>query len=147
MHAAEEKILAHAIQEIRQLLSPYLGSENKGPLEVRVAAHLAYALHNEAIALIEGSNFDVEAALKKVVSIDNILNVQDGSRLARLISESSSQPYHKIVSCDTPENENILHLKVVATPYNDPVEFNTAEARAFAKTILDAVERIERKWK
>ena len=85
-NTTEEKILAHALYEIRTLLSSYLGSENSGPIEVRVAAHLAYALHNEAIAVGEGRSFDVNAALAKVAAIDTILNTEDGSKFSRYVS-------------------------------------------------------------
>jgi hypothetical protein len=84
-NTTEQNILAHALYEIRILLSPYLGANNKDPIEVRVAAHLAYALHNEALAVAEGQHFDVEAALAKVKAIDALLNVQDGSRISQLI--------------------------------------------------------------
>ena len=56
-HQSQAKILAQAIYEIRLLLSGYLGSQNKGDTSVREAAHLAYALHNEALAVIEGKDF------------------------------------------------------------------------------------------
>ncbi len=79
----EVKILALALHEIRVLLSPYLGSDNLGPIEVRVAAHLAYALHNEALALAEGRDFDVKEALAKVQAIDALLNVENGSQFSR----------------------------------------------------------------
>lgn len=78
----EVQLIANALSEIRSLLSSYLGSENGAPLEVRLAAHIAYALHNEAVNLIEGKRFDVNSALRKVAAIDNILPGNDGSRLA-----------------------------------------------------------------
>jgi hypothetical protein len=43
MNEAETKLIAKALYEIRVLLSSYIGEENKGPPEVRLAAHLAYA--------------------------------------------------------------------------------------------------------
>jgi len=86
--ATEVKILALALHQIRVLLSAYLGSANGGPIEVRVAAHLAYALHNEALALAEGEGFDVETALAKVQAIDGLLNVDDGSKFSRFVSSS-----------------------------------------------------------
>ncbi|WP_229489157.1 hypothetical protein [Pseudoduganella namucuonensis] len=79
---AEVQLIANAMYEIRLLLSSYIGSENDAQLDVRVAAHLAYALHNEALALVEGKGFDVNAALRKVAAIDNILQVNEGTRLA-----------------------------------------------------------------
>ena len=82
MHDAETRIIAGALHEIRLLLSGCLGSENAAPAEVRFAAHLAYALHDEALAAMAGSGFDIDAALAKVASIDSILPTHDGKRLA-----------------------------------------------------------------
>jgi hypothetical protein len=87
---SEAKAIANALYEIRQLLSPYLGSENDAPMDVRLAAHIAYAFHNEALALAAGDGFDVESALKKVAAIDGILHVDDGSRIAQSLSLKSS---------------------------------------------------------
>lgn len=83
MNDAETKLIASALCEIRLLLGSYLGSENDAPADVRIAAHLAYALHNEASALAAGSGFDVSAALKKVAAIDGIVGGEDGGRLAQ----------------------------------------------------------------
>ncbi len=58
----QAKVLAQAVYEIRVLLSSYLGSE--GDLVVRQAAHLAYALHNQALAVLEGEGFDVAQSIK-----------------------------------------------------------------------------------
>lgn len=85
---SEEKLLAHALYHIRLLLSGFLGSQNQGPLEVRVAAHLAYALHNEALAVIEGKCFDVPNALKNIERIDQILSVEDGKKFANFVSDN-----------------------------------------------------------
>lgn len=79
--SAQAKLLAKALYEIRQLLSYYLGSEVDAPMEVRMAAHLAYALHNEALAITEGGSFDIRVALRKVSAIDNILHVSEAARL------------------------------------------------------------------
>lgn len=76
------QLIANALYEIRLLLSSYVGSRNDAPIDVRIAAHLAYALHNEALALSEGKGFDVASALGKIAAIDNILQVNDGTRLA-----------------------------------------------------------------
>jgi hypothetical protein len=40
------------------LLSGYLGTQSSGDISVRQAAHLAYALHNEALAILERGIFD-----------------------------------------------------------------------------------------
>lgn len=83
---SEEKLLAHALYHIRVLLSGFLGSQNQGPLEVRVAAHLAYALHNEALAVIEGKCFDVPSALENIEHIDQILGIEDGKKFTHFVS-------------------------------------------------------------
>lgn len=77
----EVQLIANALYEIRSLLSSYLGAENEAPLEVRLAAHIAYALHNEAADLADGIGFDIESALRQVAAIDNILPEKNGSRL------------------------------------------------------------------
>jgi hypothetical protein len=71
---SQAKILAQAIYEIRLLLSGYLGSQNKGDAAVREAAHLAYALHNEALAVIEGKDFDSDQAVSKIGAVDKMFN-------------------------------------------------------------------------
>jgi hypothetical protein len=83
MNDAETKLIANALYEIRLLLNRYIGSVNDASTEVRFAAHLSYALHNEALALAAGIDFDVNAALKKVAAIDDILGTHDGRRLAQ----------------------------------------------------------------
>ena len=62
------------------------------------------------------------------------------------MTELSKQPYEEIVMCEAPEEECLVFIKVISMPYQDPVEFNTAEARAFAQKILAAVEHIEANW-
>ena len=51
----KNKVIAAALYEIRVLLSMHLGSTSKSDPEVRLAAHLAYTLHNDALAEIEGT--------------------------------------------------------------------------------------------
>lgn len=69
----ESILLAKALYEIRVLLSPYLGSNCEADLPIREAAHLAFALHNEALAAIEARGFDLQAAAAKVAAIKNVL--------------------------------------------------------------------------
>lgn len=84
MDDAETKLIANALCEIGLLLRPYIGSENEAPTDVRFAAHLAYALHNETSSFAAGTGFDVSSALKKVAAIDGVLGTDDGGRLANL---------------------------------------------------------------
>jgi len=90
MDDAQTKLIANALYEIRLLLSPYIGSENEAPADVRFAAHLAYALHNEAASFAAGTGFDVSFALKNVAAIDSVLGTDDGRRLAKLWSTESN---------------------------------------------------------
>jgi hypothetical protein len=68
-----EMLIAAALYEVRLLLAEYLGRENTAELPVRIAAHLAYALHNDADALLRGNQFQVDAALARIEAIDRIL--------------------------------------------------------------------------
>jgi hypothetical protein len=70
----ESKMLAQANYEIRVLLSGYLGLQNEKDPVVCRAAHLAYALHNEALAIIEGGAFDVKDAHMKIESVDRLFH-------------------------------------------------------------------------
>lgn len=68
------EMLAAALYEIRILLSNYLGSNNESSIEVRLAAHLAYALHNEAEGLISGDSiFEKESTLAKIKAIESVV--------------------------------------------------------------------------
>ncbi len=89
MNDAEARLIANALCEIRLIMSAYIGSSVEAPTDVRFAAHLAYALHNEALALAAGTGFDVNSALNKVAAIDGILGTDDGRRLAGLWSAGS----------------------------------------------------------
>lgn len=70
VNASEARLLAHALYEIRVLLAGHLGSKNEGDPVVRRAAHIAYALHNEALAIAEGRSFSREDALGKLAAVD-----------------------------------------------------------------------------
>lgn len=59
----QAKLMAAALYEIRVLLQGYKGSD----VYVRLAERLAYALHNDALNVIEGdSTFDVTAARGRI---------------------------------------------------------------------------------
>jgi len=82
----QAKILAQGIYEIRQLLSGFLGSQNAGDPCVRRAAHLAYALHNEALSVIDGGTFDGEKAVDKVRAVDRTFGESFASRFETHVS-------------------------------------------------------------
>ena len=69
----QTKILARALYEVRLLLSSYLGSQTVADINVRQAAHLAYALHNEALAVVEDRGFDPVAAVQRLKAVDVML--------------------------------------------------------------------------
>jgi hypothetical protein len=75
------KILAQAIFDIRLLLSGYLGSNAVVDADesVRLAAHMAYALHNEAFSILNGQEFDNLQAVEKIKVVDQIFseNISD----------------------------------------------------------------------
>jgi hypothetical protein len=74
MSDSQIKILAQAIYDIRILLSGYLGSQHTGETVVREAAHLAYASHNEALAILENRSFDPADAIKKIEAVDRMFH-------------------------------------------------------------------------
>lgn len=50
-------------------------------MSVRVAAHLAYALHNEAEAAFNNVGFQTDPASLKIAAIDQVLGGTDGAAL------------------------------------------------------------------
>jgi hypothetical protein len=62
------------------------------------------------------------------------------------MTDTSQQQYHETVSCEARQDEGLIFIKVVAMPYEDAVEFDVTQARAFAQQILTAVEIVEAGW-
>ena len=81
MQTDQTRLLALALIDIRTLLADYLGSDVDAPMSARVAAHLAYALHNEAETVYSNADFQIERATQKIAAIDQILSVSDGAAL------------------------------------------------------------------
>jgi hypothetical protein len=79
----ETELLALALLQIRLLLADSLGSVNDAPIQTRIAAHLAYALHNEAEIIHKGRPVDVNVALARIAAIDSVLGVEDGKRFVQ----------------------------------------------------------------
>ena len=80
--SSQEQLLAFAIYEIRLLLAGHLGSESTSDLPVRTAAHLAYALHNEADAVMQGQSFNLERAIARLGAVDKMLGSDLKERFA-----------------------------------------------------------------
>jgi hypothetical protein len=81
MQTDQTRLLALALLEIRTLLADYLGGEADAPMCVRVAAHMAYALHNEAEAAYSNADYQLDHAIRKIAAIDEVLGVSDGAAL------------------------------------------------------------------
>jgi len=82
----QSKILAFAIYEIRQLLSGHLGSDYEGDQCVNLAAHLSYALHNQALAVLEGKSFNAADAVTAIAAVDKMLGANFVHRLSQATS-------------------------------------------------------------
>ena len=87
------KLMAAAVYEIRCLLSDALGSTNNSPTSVRLAAHLAYALHNQALAILEGGEvFDVSAAKAAIKAGERTVGSQYGDPFNLLSRDEIAEP-------------------------------------------------------
>jgi hypothetical protein len=75
-------ILAFAVLELRVLLSGHLGSGKTDDPPVRAAAHLAFALHNHAIAVLEGRSFDPADAVAAIAHVDGLFGENFVQRLS-----------------------------------------------------------------
>jgi len=86
---AQLKVMAQAVYELRGLLSGYLGNRNPETLCESVSAHLAYALHNEALAINEDrpEDFNLDDAINKIKCVDEMYGEQFGERFQNLISD------------------------------------------------------------
>lgn len=89
VNSDQAKIIALALYEIRLLLSGYLGSENDGDMPVRQAAHLAYALHNQALAVLDDKSFDVLDAIKTLKFSDTVLGAEFTDKFNKMIGQDA----------------------------------------------------------
>ncbi|MCZ4307200.1 hypothetical protein O4G98_20920 [Zoogloeaceae bacterium G21618-S1] len=83
----QAKILAFAVFELRLLLAGHLGSNAVGEPSVRAAAHLAYALHNQALAVLEGRQFSPAEAIEAIAKVDQMF----GENFVKQLSEISNR--------------------------------------------------------
>lgn len=82
----EKRLMAAAVYELRVLLASYIGSDE--PPAIRAPAEFAYALHNQALAILEGKPVDVPAALRSL------------ERLTPLLGEKYLSHFHRTVFAD-----------------------------------------------
>lgn len=80
----QHQILAFALYELRLLLAGQLAPDSSAEPAVRAAAHLAYALHNQALAVLEGRSFDTGQAIEAIRRVDN----QFGENFLQQLSEA-----------------------------------------------------------
>ena len=89
MAVTQDQVLAFAIYEIRLLLAHHLGSEDTPDPAVKAAAHLAYALHNQADAILQGGTFEPEQATEALSSVDRILATNFQARFLQAINHDA----------------------------------------------------------
>ena len=85
MPVTQEQLLAFAVYEIRLLLAGHLASDGTADPAVRAAAHLAYALHNQADAILQGRTFDPQQGVAALGSVDRMLSTNFQARLSEAI--------------------------------------------------------------
>ncbi|WP_343229743.1 hypothetical protein [uncultured Xanthomonas sp.] len=89
MTVAQDQVLAFAVYEIRLLLAHHLGSGDTPDPAVRAAAYLAYALHNQADAVLHGGTFDPQQAAEALSAVDRMLATNFQARLSEATSHES----------------------------------------------------------
>ena len=82
------KILAQAVYDLRLLLSNHLGSPFEGASSEKIAAHLSYALHNDALAIIRNreEDFDIEKTIKTLNHLDSLFGNEPNSCFKNVIN-------------------------------------------------------------
>ena len=75
----EVRLLAACLYEIRLVLGSHVGASHLTP-ETEAAA-IAYAVHNDALAILEGREFDIEAARQRLKFWDDRLGSGHATRL------------------------------------------------------------------
>ena len=89
MPVTQEQLLAFAIYEIRLLLAGHLGNGEVADPAVKIAAHLAYALHNQADAILQGGTFDPQQGLAAIGSVDRMFSTNLQARLSEAIGHEA----------------------------------------------------------
>ena len=75
----EVRLLAACLYEIRVVLGRHVGATELTPESE--AAAIAYAVHNEALAILEGRDFDIESTRQRLKFWDDRLNSGHLSRI------------------------------------------------------------------
>lgn len=85
----QTKILAFAVYQLRLLLAHHLGNTTSEDPAVRAAAHLAYALHNHALSVLEGRSFDTSEAIEAIARVDELVSENFSQQLAQIAGHAS----------------------------------------------------------
>jgi hypothetical protein len=83
----EKRMLAAAVFELRVLLASYIGRADGSPASA--AADFAYALHNYALATLEGRSFSVEEALGSLDRLEPILGRRYLDHVRKTVSDEA----------------------------------------------------------
>ena len=67
----------------------HLGSDDTPDPAVKAAAHLAYALHNQADAILQGHTFDPQQAIESLIAVDRMLATNFQARLLQSVSHDA----------------------------------------------------------
>ncbi len=89
MDVKQNQLLAFAVYEIRLLLAHHLGSGDTPDPAVKAAAHLAYALHNQAEATLQGHTFDPEKAIEALSAVDKMLATNFQASFLQAVSQGA----------------------------------------------------------
>lgn len=83
----EKRLLAAAVFELRVLLSAHINPDDQSP--AASAALFAYALHNQALAVLDGKPIDVVKALDSVAKLEYRLGVPYVQQFRKIVLNES----------------------------------------------------------
>lgn len=83
-------ILVQALCEIRVLLAAYLGPHSEGDRAVHAAAHLAYGLHNQALAVLDGKQFDAADAIAVIRRVDRLVHENFAAKFEKCLVDDNA---------------------------------------------------------
>jgi hypothetical protein len=129
---AQAKLLAAALYEVRLLLGP--GSQRPDEKPENQAAALAYGLHNEALALLEGRDFDMDEVWRRLAGIDKRLGTEAHDRLRFHIDESARRGARDpLDSASRNKQTEIRDFATAARTFCELIESGTPEGIRLAK--------------
>jgi uncharacterized protein len=85
-----QQIMAFAVFELRLLLAGHLAPDSQADPATRAAARLAYSLHNQALAVLEGRSFDSTGAIEAIANVDK----EFGENFVQQLAEAAKRGCH-----------------------------------------------------